>query len=250
MKLSFIGSGNMAQALIGGLYKDYEIEVFGIEKTQLQDIQNIYGVKTYDISELDINGKNLFLCFKPNNLDDFVKNIQGKANSVISILAGVKIDKLKQIDALYHIRVMPNLAALYHNSASVITGNIELKDNMLDIFSNVGNAIWVDSEKEVDIATAIIGSGPAFLSIVSEAIADGGVLAGLNRNLALQLSTNLFSSTTTLLKHEHPAIIKDKVSSPAGTTIEGIRILEDKNIRSAFIEAINGAYEKALQLCK
>jgi len=249
MKLSFIGSGNMANALIGGLYKDYEIEVFGIDVGQLNNLNKKYGVKVYNLNEnFDISNKNLILCFKPNNLDKFITQINGKANSVISILAGTKLEKLKQISANYYIRVMPNIAALYQKSASVVTGSSELKEEILNIFSKIGNVLWVNSEKEVDIATAIIGSGPAFLAIVAEAISDGGVLSGLNKDTALKLTSFLFESATELLKNEHPAIIKDKVSSPGGTTIEGVRVLEDKKIRSALIEAINSAYEKAKKL--
>jgi len=130
----------------------------------------------------------------------------------------------------------------------VLTGSYELKTQALEIFSKVGNALWVDSDKEIDIATAIIGSGPAFLAIIAESISDGGVLAGLNREISSKLTSFLFESTTELLKNEHPATIKDKVSSPGGTTIEGVRILENKNLRSAIIEAIFNTYEKAKKL--
>jgi len=245
MKLTFIGSGNMAKALIEGLYKDYEIEVYGISEEQLNNLQKQYNVKTFKQDKIDISNKNLVLCFKPNNLDDFLKQIQGSANSVISILAGTTLEKLKQIDAKYYVRAMPNIAAKYKQSATALTGSVELKEDALKIFSKVGNAIWLDNEKQIDIATAIIGSAPAFLAIVAEAISDGGVLSGLGRDDAMKLTSFLFSSSAKLLENEHPAIIKDQVCSPAGTTIEGVSVLEKNKIRSAFIQAIFETFKKA-----
>ena len=119
-------------------------------------------------------------------------------------------------------------------------------DIAMEIFSSIGQAIWVNTENQLDIATAIAGSGPAFLALVAEALADGAVKAGLERHLSTQLVQGLFIGTSALLKHSHPAIIKDSVMSPGGTTAAGYGQLEEYGVRNAMIKAIEEAYNNAI----
>jgi len=104
--------------------------------------------------------------------------------------------------------------------------------------------LWLESEAKLDAATAIGGSGPAFLALVAEALADGGVACGLSRDEAAALTTGLFRSYAALA-HEHPAAVKDMVMSPAGTTAAGYGALEDRGVRGAFIEAVRKAYDRS-----
>lgn len=145
---------------------------------------------------------------------------------------------------------MPNVAASVQNSMTTITGDNEAKNMAIDIFSTIGKAIWVNTENQLDIATAVAGSGPAFLALVAEALADGAVKAGLERHISTQLVQGLFSGTASLLNHSHPAIIKDSVMSPGGTTAAGYAQLEEGAVRDSMIKAINVAYEKACELGK
>ncbi len=255
MKLTLIGNGIMAQALARGLMKQYEIEIIGRDEKKLLHIkeklknQNI-SIKIMEDVE-NISGKNIILCVKPYALSSVSARLEGKANVLLSILAGTSLQELKnQIKSKHYIRTMPNIAASYQNSMTTITGDIEVKKVALELCSCIGRVLWVDTEKQLNIATAIAGSGPAFLAIIAEAIADGAVKAGLERHLSTQLVQGLFSSSSSLLQHSHPALIKDAVSSPGGTTIAGVAKLEEHSVRTAMIEAINSAYEKAEELAK
>ena len=109
-----------------------------------------------------------------------------------------------------------------------------------------GDLFFAFDDKEIDIATALAGSGPAFLALVAEAISDGGVLCGLNRELSYKLTKGLFRSFSAIDKK--PADIKDSVMSPAGTTASGYEVLEEGSVRNSFIKAIKSAYEKSQKI--
>lgn len=133
---------------------------------------------------------------------------------------------------------------------TTITGDKEAKITALEIFNAIGKTVWVNTEAQLDIATAVAGSGPAFLALVAEALADGAVKAGLERHISVELIHGLFAGTSALLAKTHPAIIKDSVMSPGGTTAAGLAALEEGNVRNAMIKAIQEAHEKAIELSK
>lgn len=253
MKLTLIGNGIMAQSLARGLVKNYEVEIIGRDANKLKAIQEKIpeiSVKTLDDHE-DITDKNIIFCVKPYALQSVSARLSGEANVLLSILAGTTLESLKkQIQAKNYIRTMPNVAASVQNSTTTITGDKEAKNMAVDIFSSIGKAIWVNTENQLDIATAVAGSGPAFLALIAESIADGAVKAGLERHISTQLVQGLFSGTASLLKHTHPAIIKDSVMSPGGTTAAGYAQLEEGAVRDSMIKAINTAYDKAQELAK
>lgn len=254
MKLTIIGSGKMAYALICGLSKQYDIEVVARNSNALNQLKQEFT--NIDIKQLDdkyaIDDKNIILCTKPYAINEISQKLEGKANLLISILAGTKIDTLKnKIDANSYIRVMPNLSASYLKSMTTITGDIKYKDIACSIFDTIGKTLWLGSEKEIDIATAIAGSGPAYLALIAEALADGGVLEGLKRDDAQKIVNGLFYGFFDLLENStNPASIKDGVMSPAGTTSAGYKALEDGSVRSAFINAIKEANNRAKEIAK
>jgi len=254
MKLTLIGNGIMAQSLARGLIKNHEIEMIGRDGEKLKSIKEKMPqitIKVLDDQEEDISGKNIIFCVKPYALQSVSARLAGTANILLSILAGTKLETLKkQIKAKHYIRTMPNIAASVQNSMTTITGDNEAKMEAMEIFNSIGQAIWVNTENQLDIATAIAGSGPAYLALVAEALADGAVKAGLERHLSMQLVQGLFSGTSSLLKHTHPAILKDSVMSPGGTTAAGYAELEKYGVRNAMINAIEAAYEKAIELGK
>ena len=254
MKLTLIGNGIMAQSLERGLIKNHEIEMIGRDGEKLKSIKEKMPqitIKVLDYQEEDISGKNIIFCVKPYALQSVSARLAGTANILLSILAGTKLETLKkQIKAKHYIRTMPNIAASVQNSMTTITGDNEAKMEAMEIFNSIGQAIWVNTENQLDIATAIAGSGPAYLALVAEALADGAVKAGLERHLSMQLVQGLFSGTSSLLKHTHPAILKDSVMSPGGTTAAGYAELEKYGVRNAMINAIEAAYEKAIELGK
>lgn len=251
MKLTFIGNGNMAKALIRGLVKNYEIEVLGRnEKTLkiLKDSLPQITTKVIDDSE-DISGKNIVLCVKPYSLPELSPKLAGKANAIFSVLAGTSIKSLKgNIRSDRYIRTMPNLGASYLKSMTTVTGDEELKSTALEIFNHIGTTLWLKTENELDIATGVAGSGPAFLALIAESLADGAVNAGLKREDSQILVQGLFDGFASLVAHENPALIKDGVMSPGGTTAAGYAALERCNVRHGMMEAIKDAYSKAQEL--
>jgi pyrroline-5-carboxylate reductase len=253
MKLTLIGNGIMAQSLARGLIKNHEVEIIGRDNDKLKVIQEKIPQITIKVLEdnEDITGKNILFCVKPYALQSVSARLSGNANMLFSILAGTKLETLKkQIKAKHYIRTMPNVAASVQNSMTTITGDNEVKIVAMEIFSSIGQVIWVNTEDQLDIATAVAGSGPAYLALIAEALADGAVKAGLERHLSYQLVQGLFSGTASLLKHSHPAIIKDSVMSPGGTTAAGYAKLEECGVRDAMIKAIEEAHKKATDLGK
>ena len=237
--ITIIGNGKMALAIAKGL-KD-NIEVVGRDETKLKEFSKLTGAKYYLLENFNITNKTIVLATKPYALESL--NLQGKAKEVISIMAGKKIYEIKKyIDSEIYSRAMPNVAAEFLASTTAVYGS----NTAYEIFSKIGKAIKVNSEKELDIATAIAGSGPAFLALVAEAIADGGVLCGLNRELSYELTAGLFKSFASIDKK--PSVIKDSVMSPAGTTASGYEALEENNVRNGFIKAIKKAYEKSQKI--
>jgi len=253
MKLTLIGNGMMAKSLAKGLVATYEVEIIGRDEVNLnvlkKEIPEVH-IKVMDDVE-DITDKIIIFCVKPYALQSVSARLKGKAKVFLSILAGTKLETLKQnIEASHYVRTMPNVAASYQKSTTTITGDKEAKNLAIELFNSIGQTVWVNTENQLDIATAVAGSGPAFLALVAESLTDGAVKAGLERNHSEKLVQGLFEGMGALLKHEHPALIKDSVMSPGGTTAEGYACLEDGAVRAAFIEAINKAYEKAVQLSK
>ena len=248
MHLTIIGTGKMAEAIIKGIYKDIEVTVIGRNEEKLKYFKKKFNtIKTDQLTNnLDINDKNIMLCVKPFSLDDVSKKLKGEAKVLLSILAGTNIKSLQEkIDAKHYIRVMPNLAAAFQKSMTTLTGDEKYKKEALFICEKFGKALWLNSEKEIDIATAIAGSGPAFLALAAESLADGGVKEGLKREDARALVEGLFEGFAPLLNEKHPAIIKDEVMSPGGTTAAGYATLEKEGVRNGFIGAITSAYKKA-----
>ncbi len=251
MKLTFIGNGNMAKALIEGLVKNHEIEVIGRNKEALKILQEQLpkiSTKVIEKNE-DISKKNIVLCVKPYSLPDLVLKLNGTADSVYSILAGTSLKSLKsQIKSKKYIRTMPNLGASYLKSMTTITGDKELKESALNIFNEIGRTLWLSSENELDIATGVAGSGPAYLALIAESLADGAVNQGLKRADSQVLVQGLFEGFASLIVNENPALIKDSVMSPGGTTAAGYAALERNGIRHGMIEAVSDAYAKAKEL--
>lgn len=254
MKLTLIGNGKMAQSLVKGLINDYEIEVISRDEKKLNQIKNEFpqiSVKTLNERNEDITDKNIIFCVKPYALESVAIRLSGKANVLYSVLAGTKIETLKQsISAKHYIRTMPNIAASSGASMTSITGDKELKNEAVEIFSKIGDTLWLNTEDLLDIATAIAGSGPAYLAIIAEAMGDAGVKLGLERAHSMKLTAGLFNSAASLLKNNHPALIKDAVTSPGGTTAAGLAALEENNVRNTMIKAVEAAYKKANELSK
>jgi len=252
--LTIVGSGNMAYAILQGVVGKYDVEVVARDSAKLTTLKEEFGSKISTKvleEEFDIEGKVVLLCVKPYALDAVAKQFHGKAKALLSVLAGTTLSQLKTaIASEYTVRTMPNLAAKYGKSMTTLCGDENFKEEAVAICSCFGTALWLGSEKEIDIATAIAGSGPAYLALVAEALADGGVHQGLKREDATVLVEGLFSGMADLLQDNHPALLKDAVMSPGGTTAAGYAALEENGVRNGCIKAVKAAYERAVALGK
>jgi len=249
--ITFVGNGNMALSIARGLKKDYKIEVVGRDMQKLQAFEDDLGtnINKFLLNNFDMTGKTLILCVKPANVEEVSTKLKGKAKVIYSVLAGTTLKKLRtNLNAHAIVRTMPNLAASISKSMTTLTGDIEFKDEAKNIFDSIGSTRWLQNEKEIDIATALAGSGPAYLALIAEALADGAVKQGLKRDDAMAIMRGLFSGFGELIQEIHPAILKDNVMSPGGTTAAGYGALEDGHVRNGCINAVEKAYKKALEL--
>ena len=246
MNILLIGAGNMGSAMLKGL-SEFNVTVVEKDNSKVESLKKEYpDIKI--VNEIpNISDMVVILAIKPQVLP--ILEVEGVAKAVVSILAGTPIAKLKEkIEAKYYIRAMPNIAALNQRSVTSVVGDIEFKDEAIKILSSIGKAIWLNSEKELDIATGLGGSAPAWLAIVAEALADGAVNLGLPRDKAYEYLGTLFEGVGSVLQDTHPAKFKDMVTSPGGTTAAGLYTLEDMAVRSAFIKAMESCYSRAKEL--
>ena len=249
--ITFIGNGNMGLSIAQGLKNKYNIEVVGRDMKKLDAFEKNLGVKVdkYLLDNFDISEKTILLCVKPANVEEVSKKLKGKARVLFSVLAGTSLEKLKKhFKSKAVVRTMPNLAASVGASMTTLTGDEEFRKEAEALLGAVGNTLWLDSEKEIDIATALSGSGPAYLALIAEALVDGAVKQGLKREDAMATMKGLFAGFGTLIQDIHPALLKDGVMSPGGTTAAGYAALEDGNVRASCIDAIEEAYKRAKEL--
>jgi len=242
-----IGAGNLGEAMLDGmLKKGVPVTVLVHSEDKALKLGEYYPLLKVEISKrtIDIDGRTVILAVKPSSFYDM--RFEGKAKAFVSVMAKVYIDDIKlSVDSESYIRAMPNLAAKCEKSMTAITGSKSYKDEALALFESIGKSVWVDSEDELNIATALAGSAPAFLAMVAESLADGAVRAGLKRNVAEEMTRGLFDGFASLLESSHPAKIKEDVMSPKGTTAAGVFELEKAGIRAAFMRAIEESYMKA-----
>jgi len=249
--ITFIGNGNMALSIAKGLHEKYNIEVVGRSQKKLDAFEGRLGFKidTYLLDDFDITHKTILFCVKPANVEEVGKKLQGKADLLISVLAGTTMQTIKKhLKPKMLVRCMPNLAASVGQSMTTLTGDINAKDESIAILNSIGKTHWLSSEKEIDIATALAGSGPAYLALIAEALADGAVRQGLKREDAMAVMRGLFEGFGTLIQDMHPSLLKDGVMSPGGTTAAGYGALEDGNVRASCMDSIEKAYAKAKEL--
>ena len=235
-------------AAIAARLSGYNLSILESKANIERLLPKFTNAQFFDASnDFDVTEYVVILAVKPQKMDSV--KIVGNADVLFSIMAGVSLETLKtKFMAKAYARAMPNLAAEYGLSATALVGDEKAHHNALAIFNNIGKTIWLHSEKELDAATALAGSGPAFLAIAAEAFIDGGVRLGLSQTASKELTETLFSGFGRLLQHEHPAMLKARVMSPAGTTAEGVAFLENASIRGAYIGALRAAFDRAQKL--
>ncbi|MEO7298915.1 MAG: pyrroline-5-carboxylate reductase [Verrucomicrobiota bacterium] len=264
LSIGFLGAGKMATALAQGF-----IEAGLTTPKQVIASDPIDAARKYFAKETGAKVTNsnlevvrfaniLVLAVKPGNVSELLQEIgetvTGK-HLLISIAAGVPIAKLESglSNSARVIRVMPNTPALVGSSATAFalgkSANAEDGKLAEKLFSAVGIAFQL-KESLLDAVTGLSGSGPAYVYLMIEALSDGGVAAGLPRDVATKLAAQtVFGSAQMVLETgQHPGVLKDAVTSPGGTTIEGLHELEKGKVRGALINAVRAATEKSKKL--
>lgn len=266
-QIGFIGGGQMAEALIrgiiaSGLYRENDILVAEPNDYRRDHLAQTYSVKTYD-SNVPIfeNCKIVILAVKPQTMKSLLEDCKERVQAqhiLISIAAGLPISfYLKMIgkEETKIIRVMPNTPALVLEGASALSRNDNVSDEELraaeEIFLAVGEVVILD-EVHLDAVTGLSGSGPAYVFSFIEALIDAGVKSGLTRVISEKLALQTVSGSVKLLKEsgEHPAALRGKVTSPGGTAITAIHVLEKVGFHGIIMDVVESAVIRSKQLGK
>ena len=264
LKIGFLGAGKMATALAKGFAQAGLVAAGDMIASDYLEVArshfaNEVGAKVTSLNpDVLKSAQQIILAVKPDQVNDLLSEIRAgftERHLLISIAAGVPLAKLEAglPAGARVIRVMPNTPALVGASASAFAlgkaaapGDAQL---VQQLFSSVGVAYQV-KESLLDAVTGLSGSGPAYMFVIIEALSDGGVAAGLPREIATKLAaqTMLGSAKMVLETGQHPGALKDMVTSPGGTTIEGLHELEKGKVRAALMNAVRAAAEKSKKL--
>jgi len=261
--ISLVGGGRMGRALIDGMTRAEVVHSIAVsivepdEKSQSWWKEHRPACKMANsLAESIAGAEVVILAVKPDIVEKAAKE-GGKGWSgrlVMSVAAGISLEKLTHwLGSDRVIRVMPNTPCLVGEGASAYccAAGVSAADRSLakSMLSAVGWAGEV-AEKQMDAVTGLSGSGPAYVCLMIEALADGGVLAGLSRDLAITLATQTVLGTAKMVLEtgQHPAVLKDAVASPGGTTIAGLRALEQNGVRAGIIDAVYAAAMRSHEL--
>lgn len=266
MKLGVLGCGKMGTALVAGavsagVVKANDVLGVGRSKASRDHFAKTTGGRvTDDVAEVVRESEVILLATKPADIAQTLTLANFKKRGgvlLISVAAGVSLETLeKQVPAVVRVvRAMPNTPSLIGKGAAgyCLGGRCKDSDTKFvdSFFRAVGVAIEVP-EKLINAVAGVSGSGPAYIYTVIEAMADGGVKMGLTRDAAVRLAAQTVAGAAEMVIQgdSHTAELKDQVTSPGGTTIAGLAVLEEKAVRSAFIEAISAACQRAEELGK
>jgi len=263
-KIAFIGGGAMAEAILkrlvlGGLVQPEQIAVSEPVPARRDYVKAEYGVGVETENSTAAQGASIvILAVKPQVLDKVLPGLAGVIQPetlVISIMAGVRLSTLRR--GLSHeriVRSMPNTPAQVGKGMTVWTATPAVTDDDKGqaqmILEAMGDAFFVDDEHAIDLATGLSGSGPAFVFLLVEALIDAGVHIGFGRAQAERMVLQTMEGSLALLResHTHPADLRNRVTSPAGTTAAGTLVLEQHSVRAALIEAVAAAAARSTEL--
>jgi len=264
-KIGFIGAGNMAEALIKGVINTGLYAADEIIASEVYAPRRKYIAETLKIEVCEDNitvAKNagfIVLSVKPQQVNEVLTSMKSsltKDHLIMSIAAGVTISTLESyVPACRVVRVMPNQPCMVLASASGFSRGTKATQGDCSAVESVLKAVGISFEVKEDLldaVTGLSGSGPAYAYMMIEALSDGGVLMGLPRDVSIKLAaqTLLGAAKTILETGEHPGKMKDIVCSPGGTSIQGVKALEDLGLRSALINAVEASAMRSKELGK
>lgn len=264
-KLAVIGAGVMGEVILKGmldtkLFQPEELMITALREGKLDGLHKTFGVNITTDNRLAAGFADIILlAVKPSDIQKVLSEIISsgvkKDCLFISIAAGVSIEKIsRSLEGDYPvIRVMTNTPCQVGQGISAISGNKNVSQEHIniaqEIFNSVGETIIL-AEKYLDAVTGLSGSGPAFFFLIAETLIDAGVLQGLPRDVSRKLVLETMLGSALLLKKsdKHPAPLKDMVTSPGGTTISGIQVMEEYKVRAALLKVVETATKKSKEL--
>ena len=264
--IGFIGSGNMAEALIKGIltakvYAPGDVFISDIRKERLEELAKKYGVVAMDANARVVQrSETIVLSVKPQTMAGALDSIKGTGvggKLVISIAAGVKVAKIAAaLGDVAIIRVMPNTPALIGEGVSALFANARAQPRLgqaLSIFSAVGKAVVVDKEDLIDAVTAVSGSGPAYFFLLMEAMMQAGATLGLPADVARDLVLQTAKGASLLAveadkNNEDPSMLRRKVTSPGGTTEAALRVFAGAGFEQLVGRALTAARDRSREL--
>lgn len=263
-KIAVLGAGKLGEALISGLLaakiaRREQFVVTAAHRERLTELERRLGIRTTLANDAAVRGADIVLiCVKPQTVEEVltgIKNVLTEKHLLISVAASVTTRFMESVLAspIPVIRTMPNTPCLIRQGMTALApGSFATSEHLQiarTIFDAIGRTVILD-EKHMDAVTALSASGPAYMYIVFESLAEAGVKVGLPRHIATELAAQmaLGAAQMVLQTGEHPAKLKDGVTTPSGCTIDGILELEEGGLRVTLIKAVVRATERARQL--
>lgn len=263
-QIAFIGGGNMTEALVSGLLKTGQVAPAQIIATDIRPERLEYLARSFSIRVSSDNARAvsgahmIVLSVEPQILDEVLRGLTPSLDPdvlIVSVAAGYPLSRLNRVLARTgrSVRAMPNTPSIVGRGATALALSPDLSPQDIArataLFESVGSVTVVE-ERLMDAVTGLSGSGPAYVFLIMEALADGGVKAGLPRPVAAALAaqTVLGAATMVLETGLHPAELKDRVASPGGTTIAGLHALEQGGLRAALMSAVEAAAARSTEL--
>lgn len=246
-----MGGAVLTGALRSAAFDRSEVGIYHSNTLRGIEIAQQFGVRALDEDSIN-QAERVLLAVKPQSFAEVAPLIARRNASFISLMAGVSAAAVaRAVGSRRVLRAMPNLGARVGLSATALCALPEATSDDLavaeQLFGAVGSVYHLP-EQLFDAFTGLAGSGPAFVAVVAEALADGGVRVGFPRRAARELARQVLLATAMLLEEDSPAALKDEVASPGGTAIAGLRALEKHGLRFSLIEAVEQATERAAQL--
>lgn len=258
--LGVIGCGNMAYALVKGLLKANSLKLYvnDINPERLALFAEEFQGVAASVTDLVTNSDMVLIAVKPYQMETLIKEIAldwQPDKVLVSIAAGISTVQIEQwlaADARI-IRMMPNTPALVGAGLLAMAGAAATSEKLMaevsNIFSAAGSTLVV-AEKDMDAVVALSGSGPAYIFMILEALTEAGVLVGLSADIAFTLVKETMKGSLCLAEEsgQHPAVLKQQVCSPGGTTIAAVRALEKSGFREALFAAVQAAYDRSREM--
>lgn len=260
MQIAIIGCGNMGGGLAQRLSQTNQLFLYDHRMEKAENLSLMgYGIACTDVMEALHAAETIILAVKPQNLKqaaDLIKEGLQKNKMLVSLLAGTTLETLRQhFPTVRIVRMMPNLALIYGEGVIGLcadeTIKVEDKEKLTKTFEPLGKVYWLPEDK-IDALTALAGSGPAFFFAIVEAMVDAGIAMGFTAQEAQGIVYQMLQGSLTLLEktRQHPGELKWQVASPQGTTIAGIKRLEEQALRGTIINTFLATYDRAKQLSR